>query len=173
VTNLFNLQQKALQLGAKLGRDLKQTITNYCSIPTWTSPRGSRQGGSSYIPKEYNNLPNAWGLGIAWNNKAKALPDFQELTLLKEKGIKNIIVIGDSSIVICHMHYNIVPSDTELSHIIIRMQELAEKFEFIKIFHVLWHHNHQFDEQANLWVNLEWKINLKGGIYHITTSHDI
>jgi ribonuclease HI len=74
-------------------------------------------------------LTYAWGLGIACNSKTEALLVFQALVLLKDKGIKIATVIGDSSIVVHHLHHESILNDIRLSRLIIRIQALAKEIE--------------------------------------------
>jgi hypothetical protein len=45
------------------------------------------------------------GLGIAINNEAKSLVAYRGPVKLWARGVRLVIVIGDSSIVLCHLHF--------------------------------------------------------------------
>jgi ribonuclease HI len=62
--------------------------------------RVTRDGGVFRDPKGTERITFSWGLGNATNNHIESLALFLRLRLMNFEGYKNIVVIGDSEIVI-------------------------------------------------------------------------
>jgi hypothetical protein len=58
-----------------------------------------------YDPKGRKQLEYVWELQIPTNNKVEALVELQDLTILANKEVHRIIVMGDSMIIIRTLHY--------------------------------------------------------------------
>ena len=79
----------------------------------------------------------AWGLGIDTNNMAEALALWQGLRIAKALGISELIVIGDSKIVIRALARKLMPTNMALRHLIHKIMIQTSLFKKIKFFHVL------------------------------------
>ena len=80
---------------------------------------------------------------------AEALALFQGLQLAKSQGINEIIVIGDSRLVIQALLISSPPSQLNIHHLIKKLQILATSFQKIDYFHVLRKHNTKADQAMN------------------------
>jgi len=106
--------------------------------------------GVILYPRGNQELTYARGIGISSNNEVEALLVYQGWTLLIESGIKRVTMIGDSKIVIRHMHQDSIPKDVVLSHIIARTLALIWDIKGIEFYQMLRKHNCQECEKANL-----------------------
>jgi ribonuclease HI len=104
------------------------------------------QGGIILDPERNEEIAFTWGLGETTNNQTKVLALLQGLMILKQRGINQISVIGDSTIIIHHMHYQTIPRDIQLRKLLNRVQRLAKSFESIDYFQVLRLHNFSVDK---------------------------
>jgi len=91
----------------------------------------------------------------ATNNQAKTSTLIQGLTILKERGINKIIVVGESTMIIHHMHYQSTPHEIQLSRFINRAQRLEKIYESIEYYQVLRHYNSSADLQARSIIKME------------------
>jgi hypothetical protein len=78
-----------------------------------------------------------WGLGEATNNQVGALALYQELKLLDSRQIRNLVVIGCSTIFIKYMWNLSTLFECKLSRLISRFQSEVWKFDRIEFTHVL------------------------------------
>ena len=60
----------------------------------------------------------AWGLGIDTNNMAEALALWQGLRIAEDLGITELIVIGDSRVVIRALAENLLQTQLGLRHLL-------------------------------------------------------
>ena len=70
----------------------------------------------------------AWGLGSETNNIAEALALWQGLWISKNQGITELIVLGDSRIIIQAMTENSLPNQMHLKHLIQKIKLLSLSF---------------------------------------------
>ena len=110
----------------------------------------------------------SWGLGIDTNNMAEALALWQGLRIVVELGIFELIVIGDSRVVIHTLAENILPTHMALQHLICKIVAQASLFKKIDFYHVLRENNSHADLEANKGVSLspvELILNDQGSYY--------
>jgi ribonuclease HI len=74
-------------------------------------------------PRGKHESSFAWGLGESMNNQDEAYALLQGLHLAIELGVKNLIVIGDSSVIIKLMLSQSPSSDNKIVSIIARSQK--------------------------------------------------
>ena len=91
----------------------------------------------------------AWGLGIDTNNMAEALALWQGLRIAMALGISELIVIGDSRVVIRALAEKLKPTHMALRHLIHKIVAQASLFKKIDLYHVLRGNNSYVDLEAN------------------------
>ena len=91
----------------------------------------------------------AWGLGVESNNFAEYHALWQGLRQALSLNIRNILVFGDSKMVIQAMRSNSSPPSIHMKRIAQKNQILMGKFQSISFFHVLRHLNKAADLEAN------------------------
>jgi ribonuclease HI/exonuclease III len=91
----------------------------------------------------------AWGLGHNTSIQAEALALFQGLKQVKDLGIKEVNVIGDSQSIIKVIVDNSAPKDFRLARLATRIKSLTKSFQSINFFHVLRENNKDADAEAN------------------------
>jgi ribonuclease HI len=79
----------------------------------------------------------AWGLETATNNQAEAYTFFQGISITINLGIRELVVIRDSRIVIKYLTHKEPPKDFQLALILSRITKLTQKLIKISFFHVL------------------------------------
>ena len=86
-------------------------------VPLKGTPR--RQGGGVILSPDGNQeLSFSWGLGIESNNMAEALALWKGLNLAKEQGIRHIVVIGDSRLVIQDLNLGNLREDMKIRQLL-------------------------------------------------------
>jgi len=88
-------------------------------------------------------------LGHNTNIQAEALALFQGLKQVKELGIKEVNVIGDSQSIIKTIVDNSPPKDLRLARLVSRIKSLIKSFQSINFFHVWRENNKDADAEAN------------------------
>ena len=74
-----------------------------------------RQGGEVILSPDANEeLSYSWGLGIESNNMAEALALCQGIILATGHDIRDIVVIGDSRLVIQALNSDNLPEDMKI-----------------------------------------------------------
>ena len=130
---------------------------------------GAAEGGRVFFtPDGSMEFKFAWGLGIDTNNMAKALALSQGLRIAKALGISELIVIGDSRVVIRALAEKIMPTHMALRHIILKLVAQASLFKKIDFYHVLRENNTYADLEANKGTSLgpgELIVNDKGSFF--------
>ena len=91
----------------------------------------------------------AWGLGNDTNNKAEFCGLFQGLRIARDKGITNLLVFGDSCLLIQANIKKKSPSNIYLTQIFLRIRLLCKGFQSIRFFHILRGLNSLADSAAN------------------------
>ena len=77
---------------------------------------------------------------------AEALSLWQGLKLAKNQGLKDIVVIGDSRLVIQTLNANNLPEDVKIRQMVKRIHSLRLSFQNVDAFHVL--------RENNVWADL-------------------
>ena len=80
---------------------------------------------------------------------AEALALWQGLRIVEDLGITEMIVIGDSRVVIRALAENILPTQLGLRHILRKIVVQASLFTKIDFYHVLQENNPHADLEAN------------------------
>lgn len=111
----------------------------------------------------------AWGIGRKTNNKAEWLGLIKGLETAINLGIKNLMVVGDSLIVIREAR-NIITNKKNLSstmhHLLI---SISKEFQEVNFLHILRGLNGQVDGMANKVVGLSYgSLNCDNVIYENT-----
>ena len=99
---------------------------------------------------------------------AEALALWQGLRTAKALGISELIVIGDSRIVICALTEKLMPTHMALRHLICKIVTQASLFKKIDFYHVLRDYNSIADLEANKGASLslgELILNGQGSYY--------
>jgi ribonuclease HI len=131
-------------------------------------------GGVILDPKGNTKNTFEWGLGKATNNQAEAFALFQGLRIIDNKHIRNIIVIGDLTLIINLMLKVTPPSNGTLIRIITPNQARSCQVQSVEFYHVLRMLNHQANNLANkaksigMWKN---KVKRRGGILPYPLSY--
>ena len=85
----------------------------------------------------------------------EALALWQGLQLAKAQGINDIVVIGDSRLVIQALTTSIPPTELTIRHLLRKIQSVVPFLQAIGFFHVLGKHNTLADLAANLASSLD------------------
>ena len=91
----------------------------------------------------------SWGLGTDSNNKAEFCGLLQGLRIAQTKGITNIMVFGDSHLLIQAIIRKNRPSHIHLAQIYQKIRMLSKNFKTIRFFHILRGLNKLADKAAN------------------------
>jgi ribonuclease HI len=78
----------------------------------------------------------AWGLGEVSNNMVDAYFLWKGLDINKGEGLKSIIILGDSMLVIKAMRSSDDPTNKDLSTLIVIIHKSLGYFENINFFHI-------------------------------------
>jgi ribonuclease HI len=105
-------------------------------------------GGVIYDPTKFRELVYSWGLGEETNNIAEALSLWQGLIQARKLAIQDIMVIGDSRILIQALATNTLPNQMNLRKITKKILWLSHSFHKIDFFHVLRQLNSEADQAA-------------------------
>lgn len=112
---------------------------------------GKVGGGDIILSPEGNIILSfAWGLGLLSNNQAEYLALWHGLHQARRLGILNLVVFGDSRIVIQSLARNRRPKQLPLAQQYSWIQSQVAEFGRIRFFHVLRGLNHQADLEANV-----------------------
>jgi ribonuclease HI len=107
-------------------------------------------GGVIYSPGGHIRTTFSWSLGIASNNQAKAYALYKGLNLAKSQGIEDLLIIGDSGVILNQFRKRSLSNDMKLRSIMARAFVEAEAFQSLQCFHVLRLNNVEVDSFANL-----------------------
>eukprot|EP00253_Pinus_taeda_P018691 PITA_18691 len=114
-----------------------------------SNPSQAGAGGLIMDEKGDTILSYEWSLGKRTNNSAEALALYQGLTQLRNLGIKNATIFGDSSIIIRLMTQNRSSPNSILQQVIHRNRVLLKNFEEIQFYHILRNLNKEADSREN------------------------
>ncbi len=90
------------------------------------------------------------GIGIHSNNEAEYMALIEGLQTLLYRGIKNVLVFGDSQLVINQVTKVYKVKSENLIILYNQVQELIKQFDYIEFKHVLRDKNKRADELANI-----------------------
>jgi ribonuclease HI len=88
-------------------------------------------------------------LGIDINNHAEAMTLWQGLCQARSNGIQNLIIIGDSRMLISAIARSTKNQGAKLNNLLARIRLLLQGLDSLQVFHVLWELNKDADEEAN------------------------
>jgi ribonuclease HI len=95
------------------------------------------------------------GFGVASNNQAEAMAVYMGLNLIKEEHYKDLIIIGDSELVINGLQHPEKCHQLSLQRNYQRIIQEGVKFHSLQFFHVLRHLNSRADTLAKSARSLE------------------
>jgi ribonuclease HI len=127
-------------------------------------------GGVLYNPEGNLVLSFAWGLGLLSNNSAEYLALWQGLSQARTLLISNLVVIGDSRIVIQSLVGRKRPNHLPLTQLYSRILNLVQEFDQVKFYHVMRGLNQQADFEASVGSSMgkgELKLNGRDSFYPI------
>ena len=105
----------------------------------------------------------SWRLGRDTNNVVGALALLQGLQIARSRGINELIVLGDSQIIIQALAENTLPSQMQLHRLIRKIQALVKSFCKVEFFHILRKHNSKVDLATNIGSTLCFGILFRNG----------
>jgi ribonuclease HI len=82
-------------------------------------------GGVIYDLEGKQESTYAWGLGIATNNQAKAYALLQGLSIIISLGIRELVVLGDSRMVIKSLNRQEPLKDLRLASILYKIEKIT------------------------------------------------
>jgi ribonuclease HI len=106
-------------------------------------------GGVLVSPNELLEIAYAWGLGIETNNRAEALELWQGLTQSINQNVQDLVILGDSRLIIQALILRNKTKHVKLQHILEKFQLLLGRLRSYHLFHVLWKLNVLADVEAN------------------------
>jgi ribonuclease HI len=114
-------------------------------------------GGGGIIENltEATTIHFALGLGIESNNRAEAMALWQGLLQAKKHRIHDLIIIGDSRVIIQAIINHSKTQSAILNNLLDKIHLLLRNFKSYKLFHVLRDLNGEADEEANRGTLLE------------------
>jgi ribonuclease HI len=126
---------------------------------------GATGGGGIISNKDGTSILRfAWGLGVASNNRAEALALWQGLKQALLLNIRDLVVLGDSRVIILALNKSSRLGNATLQHLLNKIKLLVRQFRTFKIFHVLRENNSQVDEESNWGASLDQAVLLLNGI---------
>lgn len=114
----------------------------------------------------------SWGLGNCENNVGNAYGLLWGLLQAKEVNIKDLMVMGDSQLIIHHLVHGYLLKDFKLWSIIGRIRYLKLALSIISFFHELRMNNYVVDHLVNKSVNFEARALMRNDIPSLTTIHE-
>jgi ribonuclease HI len=119
------------------GKDKEAHI--YCSSmgPPKETPGRTGRGGALWNPNGQLELSYAWGLGTETNNRAEALALWQGLNQAISKNVKDLVILGDSKLIIQALILRNTVKQAKLQHILEKVQLLLKRLRTYQLFHVL------------------------------------
>ena len=123
-------------------------------------------GGGGIIEKPTAEvlMRYAIGLGIASNNHAEAMALWQGLCQAQSNGIRDLVIIGDSRLLIQAIVLSKNTKNAKLNNLIDRIRLLLRGLQSFQFFHVLRALNQDADIEANRGVELAIGNTLANGI---------
>eukprot|EP00253_Pinus_taeda_P028484 PITA_28484 len=112
----------------------------------------------------------SWGLGLKTNNQAEALSLLKACQLARKGNPKEIIVFGDSELLIKSLINKKGLKDPTLNKQLTRVNRLMKDFSLVQLFHILGELNTEADRLANTGCTLEKSmININAGAPNMAT----
>jgi ribonuclease HI len=122
------------------------------------NPGSTGGGGVLVSPTGHLEFSFSWGLGIESNNRAEALALWQGIIQAINHNVQDLVIIGDSRLVIQALILSNRVKNAKLQHILEKIQLLLGNLRTYKLYHVLRSLNASADAEAN-----------KGATTHIGT----
>ena len=97
----------------------------------------------------------SWNIGHETNNMAEAYGLWQGLKQVQKVGAEEVVVIGDSRIIIQAMRGGRRGKNERMERLLKRIRDTVNRFRKIKFYHVLKELNKKADKAANNFINLE------------------
>jgi ribonuclease HI len=94
-------------------------------------------GGVLVNPNGQLELSYAWGLGAETNNRAEALALWQGLNQAISKNVQDLVIIGDSRIIIQALILRNTVKQAKLQHILEKVHLQLGSLRTYQLFHVL------------------------------------
>jgi ribonuclease HI len=107
-------------------------------------------GGVIFSPGGHIQTTFSWSLGITSNNQAKAYALYKGLSIAKSQDIEELIIIGDSGVILNQFRKRSLSDDMKINNIMSRILLEAEAFQTLQCFHVLRTNNTEADSFSNL-----------------------
>jgi ribonuclease HI len=118
-------------------------------------------GGVLVSPTGHPELSFAWGLGIETNNRAEALALWQGLNQAINHNVQDLVIIGDSRLIIQALILRNRVKNAKLHHILEKIQLLLGSLRTYKLYHVLRSLNASADAEANKGALSYWNLTNK------------
>jgi ribonuclease HI len=111
-------------------------------------------GGIILSPGEQIRIEFSWGLGEGTNNQTEALALWQGLLQLERNGITDVLIFGDSQILIKALISSVDIKDMKLKQLLSRIKRRLTNFRKVEFYHILRSNNKEADQAANQAVTL-------------------
>ena len=121
---------------------------------TGGNPGAAGAGGMLSSPKGNTDIRYISGIGTKSNNQAKALALLKGCQLALLLGYREIIIFGDSMVLISIIIHGHTLRNGNLNSYLERIQILIPKFGYIKFVHILRNLNAEAEKTANHGVTL-------------------
>jgi ribonuclease HI len=118
------------------------------------NPGQAGVGGIIEKPSAEIVVSYAIGLGIASNNHVEALALWQGLCHTQNNGIRDLVIIGDSRLLIRAIVLSKETQNAKLNNLLARIRLLLRGLDSFQLFHVLRALNQTADKEANRGVEL-------------------
>jgi ribonuclease HI len=112
------------------------------------NPGATGAGGVIIDSDGQNILDYSWGLGNTTNNKAESLAVYMGLRIARSQNIHELIVLGDSELIIKELLGSSKSTNQALFGLQSRIRALKSQFSKIQFFHILRSQNQAVDQQA-------------------------
>jgi ribonuclease HI len=112
-------------------------------------PTKQEGGGGFDDPLGKIDLTYTWGLRMDTNNHAEILALWQGLNLATERNVQNLVIFGDSRIIIQAIISKKKPKNLQLAQVYSKVILLLSNFRTTKIYHILRDLNTLADVEAN------------------------
>eukprot|EP00253_Pinus_taeda_P019866 PITA_19866 len=113
------------------------------------NPGQAGAGGIIRDPQGEILVKYEWGLGIMSNNKAEAYSLLLGTSIARKLGLQNLLILGDSAIIIASMSLGKDFRQIALNRIRDRITENTRNIRGVSFKHILRGNNKEADEQAN------------------------